>query len=178
MKTIFFRSPLVFVIGFVFGLLAANALSAEKGEKPAVPAPPAAEASSAKTTAKENEKKSPAAAIEDEKAAATAARRHILPPPDPFLIAVPPPSARAETKTPAPAANLVWRPGHWAPVKGEWQWVAGDWAPPPLPSSVWIEGEYDPKAQRWNPGYWQPDRLPVAAEEKPAPKESLPPQKF
>lgn len=75
-----------------------------------------------------------------------------------FFIAAPPPVPRPETKPPAPAAGYVWVPGHYMPVKGEWQWVAGEWGVPATPSSVWIDARYDAKVKYWTPGYWQPDR--------------------
>jgi WXXGXW repeat (2 copies) len=80
---------------------------------------------------------------------------------DPNLISAPPPSPRSETKPTAPAGLYVWVPGHYAPMKGQWQWVPGEWSVPATPSSVWIEGRYDEKAKRYSPGYWQPDRPPA-----------------
>lgn len=80
---------------------------------------------------------------------------------DPNIISTPPPPSRPENRPPAPAGVYVWVPGHFAPVKGEWQWVPGEWSVPATPSSVWIEGRYDEKAKRYSPGYWQPDRPPA-----------------
>lgn len=80
---------------------------------------------------------------------------------DPNLISTPPPPVRPETKPPAPAGLYVWVPGHYAPAKGEWQWIPGEWSVPATPSSVWIEGRYDEKTKRYSPGYWQPDRPPA-----------------
>ena len=72
---------------------------------------------------------------------------------------------------------MVWVPGHWTPVKGEWYWVAGEWGVPATPVSVWIEASYDAKTKQWSPGYWQPDRLQPDETER-SEKESAPPQKF
>ncbi len=75
-----------------------------------------------------------------------------------FVMAAPPPAPRPETKPAAPAANLVWVPGHYMPVKGQWVWVAGEWSTPATPSSVWIPARYETAEKSWTPGYWQPDR--------------------
>jgi hypothetical protein len=56
---------------------------------------------------------------------------------------------------------LVWVPGNYIPVKGEWRWVRGEWAVPAQPISVWIPSRYDPKEKKWSPGYWQPDATPA-----------------
>ena len=77
---------------------------------------------------------------------------------DLVAMSTPPPPARAETKTSAAATGQVWVPGHWAPVKGEWQWTPGQWQIPPTPVSVWIDSKYDAKTKQWSAGYWQPDR--------------------
>lgn len=105
--------------------------------------------------------------IVEEKQREEATKRHIFRPGTVF-IAAPPPPLRAESKPPPPAPDLVWKPGHWAAVKGEWKWTPGEWAVPPLASSVWIEGKYSPETQRWSPGYWQPDRPPAPDETSPA----------
>ena len=91
---------------------------------------------------------------------------------DPFLMDTPPPAPRAEAKPPSPVAGYVWVPGHWVPVKGEWQWIAGVWSVPATPSSLWIPSKYDAKTKKWSAGYWQPDRVqPInpPASEKSAP---------
>ena len=75
---------------------------------------------------------------------------------DPANIATPPPPLRPEKKNPAPDSTYVWVPGHYTPVKGEWQWVAGKWGVPATPTSGWMEGKYDSDAKRWYDGYWQP----------------------
>jgi hypothetical protein len=92
------------------------------------------------------------------RAAEEARRAHILPTAGPFKMETPPPAPRAETKSPAPAAGYVWIPGHWTPVKGQWQWTPGEWATPATAASVWIEARYDSKTKEWTAGYWQPDR--------------------
>lgn len=83
--------------------------------------------------------------------------------PDGFEIATPPPAPRAESRPASPGPGLVWVPGHYMPVKGEWRWVRGEWAGPATPASVWIQGQYDAEKKTWSPGYWQPDR-PAPAE--------------
>ncbi|HEX2855552.1 MAG TPA: hypothetical protein VHO24_20115 [Opitutaceae bacterium] len=102
-----------------------------------------------------------------------AKRAHILPASGPFKMETPPPAPRTETKPPTPVAGYVWMPGHWAPVKGQWQWTPGEWGNPPTAASVWIEGKYDPKTKEWTAGYWQPDRAqsyePDVLEKEPAP---------
>lgn len=80
---------------------------------------------------------------------------------DPSVIETPPPAARAETKPVSPDPKYAWVPGHYIPVKGEWQWVAGKWAMPPTVESVWIQGSYDAKTKRWSEGHWQPDGKPA-----------------
>lgn len=103
-----------------------------------------------------------------DRALAEAKRRHIQPVADSLRMALPPPPPRTEIKIASPATNHVWKPGHWAPVKGKWQWVAGEWGVPPTPISVWIEGKYNDKDGRWSPGYWQPDRPAPAETESPS----------
>lgn len=92
---------------------------------------------------------------------------------DPAVIDTPPPSARAETKPASPDPKYAWVPGHYIPVKGEWQWVAGKWAQPPTVESVWIQGSYDAQTKRWSEGHWQPDGKPATTpplnEKGPAP---------
>jgi hypothetical protein len=105
--------------------------------------------------------------IAAEKAKEEAVRAHIKPDKS-VVMQVPPPAARAETKPPAPADNLVWVPGHWAPQDGQWKWVAGQWSVPATPASVWIEAKYDPPTKRWDAGYWQPDRPDSYEGEAPA----------
>jgi hypothetical protein len=105
-----------------------------------------------------------------------ARRRHIRSD-DRFRMEAPPPPVRQEARTAAPGPNYVWKPGHWEPVRGEWQWIAGEWAVPPTSISVWIEGKYDEKDQRWAPGYWEPDTIQLAEPEAP-PSKSTPVQKY
>lgn len=92
---------------------------------------------------------------------------------DPAVIDTPPPSPRAETKPASPDPKYAWVAGHYIPVKGEWQWVAGKWAQPPTVESVWIQGSYDAKTKRWSEGHWQPDGKPATTpplnEKGPAP---------
>jgi hypothetical protein len=90
---------------------------------------------------------------------AEARRRHIRR--DGLAMAGPPPAAREENKPDSPGSNYVWKPGHWAPVRGVWTWTPGEWAVPPTSISVWIDGSYDDKGQRWSPGYWEPDTIRV-----------------
>ncbi len=80
---------------------------------------------------------------------------------DPSIIETPPPRARVETKPASPDPKYAWVPGHYVPVKGEWQWVSGKWAMPPTVESVWIQGSYDAKTKRWSEGHWQPDGKPA-----------------
>jgi hypothetical protein len=84
---------------------------------------------------------------------------------DPSVIDTPPPPARAETKPASPDPKYAWVAGHYIPVKGEWQWVAGKWAMPPTVESVWIQGSYDAKTKRWSEGHWQPDGKPATKPE-------------
>lgn len=176
-------SLVVLVVGGLGGLLASSVSCVNNPAKSALPAQPAgaqlksvasspppfrpayapaqSEAEKEQPTAGQADSvsaaKLPPALIASE-AAEKARRDHILPARDPFLVATPPPSLRAETKTSAPAPGYVWMPGHWAPVKGEWQWKPGEWGVPATPSSVWIEPKYDSKTTHWSAGYWQPDR--------------------
>ena len=99
-------------------------------------------------------------ALASEQERAEARRRHIRR--DGLSMTEPPPPLREEKKPEPPGPNYVWKPGHWSPVKGEWTWIPGEYAVPPTSISVWIDGTYDPKAQRWSPGYWEPDTVRVA----------------
>lgn len=92
--------------------------------------------------------------------------KHIRPARTLVRMETPPPSPRTEKKPPLPATGLVWMPGHWTPVKGEWQWTPGEWGIPATPVSVWIEPRYDAKTKQWRPGYWQPDRAAPYEPEK------------
>jgi hypothetical protein len=94
-----------------------------------------------------------------------------------LTVDTPPPAPRTETKPPSPASDLVWVPGHWIPVKGEWQWKRGEWGFPATPVSVWIEAKYDPKTKHWTAGYWQPDK-PSPPEPAGKQADQPPPQKF
>lgn len=78
-----------------------------------------------------------------------------------FDMAEPPPAPRPEMKSETPSPGMVWVPGHYMPVKGQWRWVMGEWAVPALPISVWIPAAYNEKEKKWSPGYWQPD-IPAA----------------
>jgi len=92
-----------------------------------------------------------------------------------FDMPLPPPAPRAETKPPAPQAGLVWVPGHYMPVVGSWRWVLGEWAVPATPISIWIPANYDAKAKKWSPGYWQPDVTDTpTAESTPTPATPAP----
>jgi hypothetical protein len=88
---------------------------------------------------------------------AEAKRRHVRR--EGLTMSEPPPTAREEMKPDSPGPNYVWKPGHWAAVQGEWKWMPGEWAVPPTPISVWIDGSYDAREQRWSPGYWEPDKI-------------------
>ena len=92
--------------------------------------------------------------------------KHIRPARTLVTMETPPPGPRTEKKPPLPAPGLVWMPGHWTPVKGEWQWTPGEWGIPATPVSVWIEPRYDAKTKQWRPGYWQPDRAAPYEPEK------------
>ncbi len=152
------KTPASLVIAGLCSLLVVNASAQSPAAEPAAPTP-----------------ESPALAAD--KAAKEAAKAHIRPAADRFIMAVPPPPARTEAKTPPPVGNFVWVPGHWAPKDGEWQWVAGTWGIPATPASVWIDAKYDAKTKRWSPGYWQPDR-PYAPEPDSPPKDPPAPAKF
>jgi hypothetical protein len=92
-----------------------------------------------------------------------------------FDIAIPPPEPRTESKPAAPGPGVVWVPGHYMPVKGEWRWVRGEWAVPATPISVWIPARWDEKKQQWAPGYWQPDApTPYGGEEVSPTKSGMP----
>lgn len=126
--------------------------------------PPAAPAPSPKSSAVASDQPSPATPPEklspplaESKATEKAIQHHIRRA-DPSVMETPPPAPRAETKPESPSAGLVWVPGHWAAVKGEWQWNAGMWSIPATPSSIWIPAKYDVKTKQWSAGYWQPDR--------------------
>lgn len=170
--------------------LAGSFASAAEPARPATAAEPAAKRPESTPTAaatvdpaKKSETVSPSAkketppSLTESKAIESAKREHVRPENEQVKIDTPPPGARTEKKPPATNAGLVWVPGHWIPVKGEWHWVPGEWGVPATPVSVWIEAGYDAKAKQWSPGYWQPDRLQPYEPEQPE-KESPPPQKF
>lgn len=143
-------------------LLAAGVAAEKSSPPPATPSVAQPAATPAVTPAEKEKPADDAAKISPSLAASRAAeearRAHILPATGPFKMETPPPAPRTETKTPAPAPGYVWMPGHWTPVKGEWQWTPGEWGLPPTAASVWIEGKYDSKTKQWSGGYWQPDR--------------------
>ena len=192
MKT---TTPLV-IVGLC-GFLASSAWSAESSAKSAPPArtsetPPAAVAPSPRSSAESKEsvaEKKPAAAAQPvapaklppelaaSKVVEAANEEHIEQGRDRFAMETPPPPIRAEKKPPIPASGMVWVPGHWVPVKGEWQWRSGEWGVPATPISVWIDAKYDSKAKQWSPGYWQPDR-PAPHQPEPVEKETTPTAKF
>ncbi len=144
------KNSLSFLVAAACGLLVSDAL----GETSETPAPPAGQASAAQSEA--SEKTAPAS--DDRDSAEAAKEAHIRPASAPVAMKTPPPALRPETKPTAPAQGLVWVPGHWVAVKGEWHWTAGVWSVPATPISVWIEARYDAKTNEWTPGYWQPDR--------------------
>jgi hypothetical protein len=130
---------------------------------PRIPSPLAVKASApplSSTPGTEAPASGPSPALVADQERAEARRRHIRR--EGPIVAVPPPSPRVETKLAAPGNNYVWKPGHWTPVQGEWQWTPGEWAVPPTPISVWIEGTYDGKTRRWSPGYWEPDTIQLS----------------
>ena len=192
MKT---TTPLV-IVGLC-GFLASSAWSAESSPKPAPPAgtseaqpaaPPPSHRSSAELKKAGAEKKpvvdaQPVAPeklppeLAASKAIEAANEEHIEPVRDRFTMETPPPPARAEKKPSIPASGMVWVPGHWVPVKGEWQWRPGEWGVPATPISVWIDAKYDPKTKQWSQGYWQPDR-PAPHQPEPVEKETTPTAKF
>jgi hypothetical protein len=157
----------------VCGALTAALTAAETAKKSAPALPPTTPATSAahvqKSAPASAEKAKPAAPQASPGATASARmdatreleeanEKHILPAHTLIAMETPPPSPRAEKKPPLPTPGLVWMPGHWTPVKGEWQWTPGEWGIPATPVSVWIEPRYDAKTKHWRPGYWQPDR--------------------
>jgi hypothetical protein len=109
--------------------------------------------------------------------AEAANEEHIAPARDRFVMETPPPPVRPEKKPSIPAPGMVWVPGHWVAVKGEWQWRPGEWGVPATPISVWIDAYYDPKTKHWSPGYWQPDR-PAPHQPDTVEKERTPTAKF
>ena len=148
--------PLTTIAGLCV-LLSATAAGVENGKKTDAHADGKAKSAPAPLPPK----------IAAEKAKEEAIRAHIKPDKS-VAMPAPPPAARAETKPPALAENLVWVPGHWAPQEGQWKWVTGQWSVPATPASVWIEAKYDPAAKRWDAGYWQPDRPDSYEGEAPA----------
>jgi hypothetical protein len=127
---------------------------------PKIPSPIANEPSPSTTTpvaGKASAEPAPTPTLASKQERTDAKLRHVRR--DPLSLAEPPPPARAETKPASPGTNYVWKPGHWSPVQSEWKWTPGEWSVPPTPISVWIEGTYDAKEQRWSPGYWEPDVL-------------------
>jgi hypothetical protein len=93
-----------------------------------------------------------------------------------FNMVEPPPAPRPETKPPAPSATLVWVPGHYMPVEGDWRWVNGEWATPATPISIWIPANYSAAEKKWSPGYWQPDVTTTpTAQSTPPPATSVAP---
>jgi hypothetical protein len=157
----------------VLGLCAAltSPLAAKDSAKKPDPAAPSAAsvAHVAKPAATSAEKTKPSAPqissrahpdaeADAQRALEEANEKHIRPAQTLVKMETPPPSPRAEKKLPLPAPGLVWMPGHWTPVNGEWQWTPGEWGIPATPVSVWIEPRYDAKTKQWRPGYWQPDR--------------------
>jgi hypothetical protein len=194
MKT---KSPLA-IVG-LFALFASDVWSTDSQGKPASAAQPAASKAVAPGSAArssptpvrplvENERPATAKPVPREKLPAELAaskaieeanRNHVEPTRDRFTMENPPPPPRAEKKPPIPAPGMVWVPGHWMPVKGEWQWTPGSWGIPATPISVWIDAKYDPKTKLWSPGYWQPDRVAPEQPETAAPNEDQPtPTKF
>lgn len=189
------KSPLV-IVG-LFGLTLSTARMAESSTKPApvtptpaakeispsaasssAPLPPATRNERSTATQATPAKQLPPATAEA-KAIDAANKEHLRPSRDRHKMETPPPALRSETKPPMPAQGMVWVPGHWIPVKGEWQWTAGHWGIPATPISVWIDAKYDPKTKQWSPGYWQPDRVTPEQPEVPASKEGQPPgEKF
>ena len=54
----------------------------------------------------------------------------VAPAPAPVVVAaVQPPPAQVETVPPAPAADMIWMPGYWNFVNGQYVWVAGRYEP-------------------------------------------------
>jgi hypothetical protein len=152
---------------------ATPATSATAVQKPApTPAekakPAASQASSAVTASKQSDA---------DRALEEANEKHIRPAHTLVAMETPPPSPRTEKEPPLPAPGLVWMPGHWTPVKGEWQWTPGEWGIPATPVSVWIEPRYDAKTKQWRPGYWQPDRA-APYEPEPSHDDHTPTPKF
>lgn len=190
------KKKFTLVTAGLFALLASIA-AAEKSSTKSEPATPAREsqpgspavttsttAAPAKTNAdkeKRSSSKTEALPASSELAASEALEaaneEHIQESRTFLTVDTPPPPPRPETKPPSPASDLVWVPGHWIPVKGEWQWKRGEWGFPATPVSVWIEAKYDAKTKRWTAGYWQPDKLP-SPEPTNTPKDQPPAQKF
>jgi hypothetical protein len=188
------NSGTLFASCVVCGLLASTAVGADaKSPKPATaPAPaqpPAALNASSpvtqpltapqtprtkeKPTAAQGSTVKPGTELAAQQALEEANEEHIKPVRGVLKVETPPPAAREEKKPPSPGAGLVWVPGHWVPVKGEWQWRPGEWGFPATPISVWIEAKYDDKSKQWTAGYWQPDR--AAPHEREKSSEELPP---
>ena len=188
------KSSLV-IVG-VCGVFAASGWSADETKQSRAPTAPKAKpdapaSSSSSTTpaaepAKKTERPSATVAPKTEKippgpatseAIEDANEEHIRPASERHKMETPPPPLRAEKKPPMPAPGLVWVPGHWAPVKGEWQWTPGEWGVPATPISVWIDAKYDSKTKQWHAGYWQPDR-PSPHRPDPPERDTTPIPKF
>lgn len=184
------------VIVGLCGLVASTGWSADENRKSPAPADskakPVAPASSspsgtpAAEPAAQKAKTSPSEATQPgklpselaaSKAVEEANKEHIRPASERFKMETPPPAPRAEKKPPMPAPGMVWVPGHWASVKGEWQWTPGEWGIPATPISVWIDAKYDPKTKQWHAGYWQPDR-PSPHRPDPPERDTTPVPKF
>lgn len=63
----------------------------------------------------------------------------VTPQPNATVLEGPPPPAPVEVVPAAPALGYVWIGGEWV-WNGGWLWVAGHWALPPYPHSIWIRG--------------------------------------
>ena len=182
------------IIG-ICGLLASTGWSADESKKSSAPegskAKPVAPAASSSTSsaaepAATKAKSNPSEVSKSGKLPAESAtseaieeanKEHIRPASERYKMETPPPPLRAEKKPPMPAPGLVWVPGHWVPVKGEWEWTPGEWGVPATPISVWIDAKYDPKTKQWHACYWQPDR-PSPHRPDPPDQDATPVPKF
>jgi hypothetical protein len=73
----------------------------------------------------------------------------VAPAPAPVVVAtVQPPPAQVETVPPAPAADMIWTPGYWNFVNGQYVWVAGRYEPAKI-GYVWAPNRWEHVNGRW-----------------------------
>ena len=81
--------------------------------------------------------------------AAQPATVQVAPAPAPVVVAaVQPPPPQVETVPPAPAADMIWTPGYWNFVNGQYVWVAGRYEPAKI-GYVWTPNRWEHVNGRW-----------------------------